>query len=118
MSYWLQHRPLGWLLAYKCGLSVLVCGPALLRTWQRSRSVPLAVGAVVGVGFVMRGFADLRPQMLTFTLLNGLLVALDAYQRGGARGAPAGGPPGFGLSADPHRAAAGRLVLCAPWGGG
>src|SRR5881396_909459 len=24
LFYWLAHRPLGWLLAYKCGLSVLV----------------------------------------------------------------------------------------------
>ena len=118
LFYWLAHRPLGWLLAYKCGLSVLVCGLALLRTWQRSRSVPLAVGAVVVVGFVMRDFADLRPQMLTFTLLNGLLVALDAYQRGGARWLPWGLPVVFVIWANLHGAAVVGLLLIALWVGG
>src|SRR5688572_32135439 len=96
------HLPEWLLLFYKCGLAALACALVLARAWIRSGSLVLAIGAALAAGFVTRNYADLRPQMVTFVLLSGLLLALDEYHAGRMRRLPWALPLVFLLWANLH----------------
>lgn len=111
----LTNLPNWVLLLYKCGLSALVAGMVLVRSWMRSRSLPISIAAAVAMGMVLRNYADLRPQMLTFVLLAGLLLALDEYHQGRMRRLPWVMPFVFLLWANLHGGVVVGLVLMILW---
>jgi hypothetical protein len=98
------HLPAWVLLVYKCGFAVVACGLVLLRARARSRSFALGVAAALAAAPVVRNFADLRSQMLSFVLLAALFLALDAHREGRARWLPWVLPPGFVLRVNLHGA--------------
>jgi hypothetical protein len=96
------HLPSWVLVFYKSGLGMIACGLVLVRAWIRSRNLLLAVAVAVAAGFVLRNYADLRPQMVSFVLMAGLLLALDEYHEGRLRWLPWALPPIFALWANLH----------------
>lgn len=111
----LTHLPDWTLLVWKSGLAALACGLVLARSWMRSGSLVLGIGAAVAAGFVLRNYTDVRPQMVTFVLLAGILLALDVYREGGLRRLPWILPGVFALWANLHGAVVVGLLLIALW---
>ncbi|HEV3048797.1 MAG TPA: hypothetical protein VGX50_00730, partial [Longimicrobium sp.] len=113
------QAPHGALLGYKCGLAALAGGLVLARAWARSGSLMLGVAAAVSAGFVMRNYADLRPQMVTFVLLAALLLLLDEYREGRTpgirRALPWALPVVFTLWANLHGGVIVGLILISAW---
>jgi hypothetical protein len=109
------HLPNWVLLLYKCGLAALACALVLARAWLRSGSLVLGVAAALAAGFVTRNYADLRPQMITFVLLAGLLLALDEYHAGRMRRLPWALPAIFALWANLHGGVIVGLILITLW---
>jgi hypothetical protein len=103
------------LVLYKAGLAVLALGLVGLRAWKRSGSLPLSLGVVLLAALVVRNYADLRPQMLTFVLLAGLLLALDEYREGRLPRLPWLLPLVFLLWANLHGGVVVGLALAAIW---
>ncbi len=110
-----RYLPKEALLFYKCGLAAVACGLVLLRARMRSGSTALGVGAALATALVMRNYADLRPQMLTFILLAGLLLCLDLYHRGELPRLPWALPFVFILWANLHGGVVVGLVLVGLW---
>jgi len=110
-----EYLPREALLGYKCGLAAVACGLVLVRAQHRTHSLPLAIGAALLTACVMRNFADLRPQMLSFVLLAGLMLALDLYHNGGVRRLPWILPPVFAIWANLHGGVLVGLILLALW---
>ena len=106
------------LVAYKCGLGAVACGLVLLRGRARSGSFALGVAAALAAAPVIRNYADLRPQMLSFVLLAALFLALDAYRRGRWKWLPWALPPGFALWANLHGGVIVGALLLVLWVGG
>ena len=106
------------LVAYKGGLAVLACALVLVRAWRRSESITLGIFAAIAAALVMRNFADLRPQMVTFVLLAGLLLALDEYRDGRLKRLPWALPAMFTLWANLHGGVVVGLLLIACWAAG
>lgn len=116
LFYWLLTATPRWsLLLYKAGLACVACGLVLGRAWRRSGSAPFSIAATALAALVVRNFADLRPQMLTFVLLAGALWALDEYRRGNARRLPWLLPPVFALWANLHGGVVVGLLLLTLW---
>jgi len=109
------YLPNGVLVFYKSGLAVLACALVMARAWLRCGSLPLAIAAAVAAGLVLRNYADLRPQMVTFVLLAGLLLALDEYRAGRMRRLPFVIPPLFILWANLHGGVVVGLILISIW---
>jgi len=105
----------GWLVAYKAGLAVLALALVLARAWRRSGSLPLSLGVVLLAALALRNYTDLRPQMVTFVLLAGLLLALDEYREGRARRLPWALPALFALWANLHGGVVVGLALAVIW---
>ena len=110
-----EHLPRWVLLGYKCGLAVVACGLVLVRGWQRSGSLALGIGAALAAACVLRNFADLRPQMISFVLLGGLLLALDRYQEGKLPKLPWILPAVFALWGNLHGGVVVGLIFIALW---
>lgn len=116
LFYWmLEALPRPILLVYKSGLACIACALVLVRAWRRSGSLPFSLGATLLAALVVRNFADLRPQMLTFVLLSGLLLGLDEYRSGRWRFLPWALPPLFILWANLHGAVVVGLILLGLW---
>jgi len=103
------------LLGYKCGLGVLACGLVLVRGWARSGSVVLGIVAALWAAFILRNYTDLRPQMFSFVLLVGVLLALDEYRAGRLERLPWALPVVFALWANLHGGVVVGLVLVGLW---
>jgi hypothetical protein len=110
-----EHLPRWMLLGYKCGLGVVACGLVFARARLRTGSLPLGIGAALLAAWVMRNFADLRPQMLSFVLLAGLMLALDQYHAGRLRRLPWALPAVFALWANLHGGVLVGLIVLALW---
>lgn len=110
-----EHLPRWVLLGYKAGLGVVACGLVLARAWQRTRSLALGILAALLAAWVLRNYADLRPQMMSFVLLAGLLLALDRYQEERAPWLPWALPALFALWANLHGGVIVGLILLALW---
>jgi hypothetical protein len=106
------------LLLYKCGLATLACALVLVRGWMRSGSLVLGIAAALAAGFVVRNYADLRPQMISFVLLAGLLLALDLYREGRLVRLPWVLPALFALWANLHGGVVVGLLLLFLWTAG
>jgi hypothetical protein len=105
----------GLLIFYKAGLAVLACALVMVRSWRRTGSIVLAIGAALAAAYLVRNFADLRPQMVTFVLLAGLLLALDEYRDGNWRRLPWALPAVFALWANLHGGVVVGLLLLVLW---
>jgi hypothetical protein len=103
------------LLFYKSGLAALVCALVLVRGWARSGSLVLGIGAAMVAAYVLRNYADLRPQMVTFVLLAGMLLALDEYREGRLKKLPWVLPFVFALWANLHGGVIVGLILITLW---
>lgn len=110
-----EHLPKSALLFWKCGLAAVSCGLVLLRARMRSGSTALGIGAALATAVVMRNYADLRPQMITFVLLAGTLLGLDLYARGQLRRLPWVLPFVFIFWANLHGGVVVGLLLVALW---
>lgn len=110
-----EHLPRWMLLGYKCGLAAAACGLVLARARFRTGSLPLGIGAALLTAWVVRNFADLRPQMLSFVLLAGLMLALDRYHEGRLRRLPWALPLVFALWANLHGGVLVGLIVLALW---
>jgi len=115
--FYFAYRPgLEWLLvAYKGGLAALACCLVLARAWTRSGSLFLSISVTVAAAFVLRNYADLRPQMVSFVLIAGLLLALDEYREGRLPRLPWALPLFFALWANLHGGMVVGLALTALW---
>jgi hypothetical protein len=110
-----RYLPEGVLIGYKAGLAMLACALVMVRAWLRSRSIGLSVVVAVAAGFVVRNYADLRPQMISFVLLGGLLLALDEHHVGRMRRLPLVLPLVFALWANLHGGVIVGLILITIW---
>lgn len=110
-----RHLPSWVLLGFKCGLAALACYLVHLRSRFRTGSTPLGIGSALITAWVMQNFADLRPQMISFCLIAGLLLALDRYQEGRWPLLPWVLPPVFTLWANFHGGVVVGLILLAIW---
>lgn len=111
----LTRLPTAALLLYKCGLAALTAGLVLARARLRSGSPFWAVAAAVAVGFVLRNSADLRPQMLSFVALAGMLLLLDRYRLGELPRLPWILPPLFALWANLHGGVVVGIAVLVVW---
>lgn len=115
LFYGLTRLPEWALFLYKCGLAAAACGLVLWRCWRRSGSLVLAFAAGLLAAAVVRNYADLRPQMLTFVLLSLLLLGLDAYHDGRMPRLPWLLPPLFVLWANLHGGVVVGMLLLTIW---
>ncbi|MFN3653664.1 MAG: hypothetical protein ACK47B_29140 [Armatimonadota bacterium] len=117
--YALMYLPEWVLVAYKAGLAALACALVLARSWVRSGSIAVAIVAAVWAGYLVRHYADLRPQMVSFVLLAGLLLALELYRTSRSplleRALPWVLPPLFALWANLHGGVVVGLILAVVW---
>lgn len=114
--YWAFTNLPNWtLLLYKCGLAVVATALVITRGWTRSGSLLLALATGVLAGYAIRNYADLRPQMITFALLAGVLLALDEYRRGTLPRLPWVLPLVFVLWANLHGGVVVGLALVLIW---
>jgi hypothetical protein len=84
----------------------------------RSESLALGLAAALATSQVVRNYADLRPQMLSFVLLAALFLALDAYREGRWRWLPWALPPCFILWVNLHGGFIVGAILLVLWVGG
>lgn len=118
LFYGLTRLPPWAYLLYKCGLAAVACGLVLLRAWRRSGSLVLSLGMALLAAMVVRNYADLRPQMLTFVLLALLLLGLDAHRQGEMPRLPWLLPPLFALWANLHGGVVVGVLLLTLWTAG
>ncbi len=117
--YLLATRAPAWmLLAYKCGLAVVACGIVMAHAASRTRSLALGIAAGLGTAWVMRNYADLRPQMMTFILLATLMWGLHEYREGRCRRLPLVLPLVMILWSNLHGGVVVGLLLVWLWIGG
>ena len=110
-----RHLPSWVLLGFKCGLAVAACYLVHLRSRLRTGSTPFGIAAAVAAACVMQNFADLRPQMISFVSIAGLLLALDEYQCGRWQKLPWVIPAAFALWANFHGGVVVGLILLGVW---
>lgn len=110
-----EHLPSWVLLGFKCGLAVVSCYIVYLRGRFRSGSAFFGIGAALAAGCVMQNFADLRPQMISFVMIAGLLLALDKYQERQWQLLPWLLPLAFALWVNFHGGVVVGLILLAIW---
>lgn len=115
LFFGLTRLPDWCLLLYKCGLGVVACGLVLLRAWRRSGSVSLALAVALFSAMALRNYADLRPQMVTYALLAGLLLGLDAHREGRMPRLPWVLPGVFMLWANLHGGVVVGVLLLGLW---
>lgn len=110
-----EHLPSWVLLGFKCGLAVVTCYLVHLRGRLRTGSTVFGIAAALAAACVLQNFADLRPQMISFVLIAGLLLALDGYQEGRWEKLPWLLPAAFALWANFHGGVVVGLVLLVIW---
>lgn len=111
----LAYLPKWVLLGYKCGLAAVTGALLLMRTWYRCGSLFWGIVAAVLAASVLRNYADLRPQMVSFVLISGLLLALEVYRNGGLPRLPWVLPFVFALWANLHGGVVVGLALLGIW---
>lgn len=67
----------GWLLLYRCGFLAAAAGLIYLRCRRRGAGLAAATLAAAPALLVLRNYADLRPQMVSYFLIALLLLLLD-----------------------------------------
>lgn len=68
------------LLAYRCGLTLLVAFLVFQRSRRHGAGDAAAMTATLAALMILRNYADLRPQMVSYALLAGLLLLLDRQE--------------------------------------
>lgn len=110
-----KHLPHWVLLGFKCGLAAVACYLVYLRGRLRSGSSLFGIAAALAAAAVMQNFADLRPQMISFVMIAGLLLAVDRYHERQWPKLPWVLPVAFTLWANFHGGVVVGLIVLAIW---